>query len=100
MKTHVKITKLTQLPERPNGDLIAWDQFGGNGSIVEGYWVKGHAVLPPKVGERLTVDRYERNGTKMIGEFSTSPVESVQPNDDRTLVVRTENSVYLVETLP
>lgn len=96
MSTPVKVTKLSRLPNRPEGDLLAIDH---SAKITEGYWLKGVCTQMPQIGEVFYVERHEQNGVKISGDFNTSPVRSIQPNDDGTLVVGTENSVYLVETL-
>lgn len=96
MKTHVKVTKLERLPDRPDGDLIGIDE---RGKITEGYWIKGHCSKLPTRGERFHVDRYERNGIKIIGDFTTSPVVLTSHTDDGKTQFKTENSIYEVEVL-
>lgn len=96
MSLHVQVTKLTRLPNRPNGDLLAIDHIG---SIEEGYTLRGY-MTPPKLGEPFRVDRYERNGVKAIGQFTTSPVQKIGDiYDDGTFCIETENSVYQLEDL-
>lgn len=92
MKTHIRLTKVTRLPDRPDGDLYTLDNWQ---SITEGYSIKGHYSVAPKVGERFHVERYERNGVKMLGDFSTSPVVSIEYG--KTTLITTQNSVYLME---
>lgn len=97
MSNHVQITKLTRLPDRPNGDLLAIDYTG---SIEEGYSIRGYLTAPIECGKRVFVDRYERNGIKIEGEFVSSPVaEYGDLYDDGRFCIRTENSVYLMEQL-
>ncbi len=96
MSTPVKVTKLSSLPNRPVGQLVAIEETT---PIDPGYWLKGVCEIMPRIGEVFYVERHERNGVKMLGDFNTSPVQAIQPNDDGTLVIRTENSTYLVETL-
>jgi hypothetical protein len=62
-----------------------------------GYWVVGEMPGLPKVGERLYIAREERNGEKVPGLFSTSPVTKVTYLDPWRFVVQTENSTWLVE---
>ncbi len=95
--THIQLTKLTRLPDRPDGQLMAWDRFG---SIEVGYVIKGHYDSPPKIGEAFIVNRYERNGVKIDGEFSTSPVQLISRTDDGKTQIQTVNSIYVMENLP
>lgn len=92
----VRVTKLSRLPNRPEGTLEAIE---GVSAISEGYTLSGTCDRMPQVGRPFHVERHERNGVKIYGLFNTSVVQSIQPNDDGTLVIRTENSTYLVETL-
>lgn len=98
MSTPVKVTKLSSLPNRPVGELIATNEAESR-RIDPGYWLKGISERLPQVGQPFYVERHERNGVKALGQFNTSPIQAIQPNDDGTLVIRTENSTYLVETL-
>lgn len=93
---HVKVTKLESLDGRPNGTLVDWN--ADTTEITKGYWIVGHTVELPKVGERFNVDRYIRNGVEILGEFTTSPVQEVLEVDGKTRI-RTENSVYEIEVL-
>lgn len=97
MTTHVKVTKLTRLPDRPDGVVISWEQ--SDLAITEGYWVRGWANDAPKVGTRFVVDRYERSGVQMRGEFVTTAVEEVTEIEGGW-TIRTANSIYRVERLP
>lgn len=92
----IQLTKITRLPDRPDGDLYTLDNWQ---PITEGYEIKGTYLVAPKVGERFNVERYERNGVKMLGDFSTSPVQLVEQQDEKTWLVTTENSVYRMEHL-
>lgn len=98
MKTHIRLTKVTRLPDRPDGDLLPADSHTERGAIVEGYTIKGFYSEPPAIGKRFYVDRYERNGIKVEGEFSTSPVWDVEVKGDKTAIT-TQNSIYLMETI-
>jgi len=98
MKTHIRLTKITRLPDRPNGDLMPADSHTERGAIVEGYTIRGFYTEPPTIGKRFCVDRYERNGVKIEGEFSTSPVDGFDRKEGYILIT-TENSVYRMEEL-
>lgn len=95
MKTHIVLTKMTRLPGRPDGDLHTLTE---NLLITEGYTIKGFYSDPPTIGKRFCVDRYERNGEKIEGAFSTSPVQSIERG--KVTLITTENSVYRMEELP
>lgn len=98
MKTHIRLTKVTRLPDRPNGDLLPADSHTERGAIVEGYAIKGFYSEPPTIGKHFHVDRYERNGVQIQGMFSTSLVYGLHKKDGYTLIT-TENSVYRMEEL-
>ncbi len=91
---HVKVTKIERLPDRPDGDFIGLNE---GGPICEGYWIKGHCFELPTRGQPFHVDRYERNGTKIIGDFTTSPVQLTSHTDNGDIQFKTENSVYNVQ---
>lgn len=95
MSTHIRLTKITRLPDRPDGDIHTLTE---NLPITEGYTIKGFAPDRPIIGKRFYVDRYERNGTSIEGAFSTSPVQGFDKRDGYTLIT-TENSVYRMEEL-
>jgi hypothetical protein len=92
---HIQLTKVTRLPDRPDGDLYTLDNWQ---PITEGYTLKGTYLVAPKVGERFNVERHERNGVVALGDFSTSPVQSIVAEGSVT-VLTTLNSVYHMRTL-
>lgn len=96
MNRAIRLTKLTRLPDRPNGDLYSVD---GHSSITEGYTILGTIDRMPKVGERFLVARTERNGIQMLGDFSTSPVVAIELEDDLVVVFKTQNSIYRMDIL-
>ncbi len=63
-----------------------------------GYCIEGFAALP-KAGHGWVVDRYMRNNTESDGIFRTSPVQSLDYNNPDEILVRTENSTWLVHVL-
>lgn len=95
MSTHIRLTKITRLPDRPDGDLYTLDNWQ---PIQIDYTIKGHHSVAPKIGERFHVERYERNGVKILGDFSTSPVQSIEYGE-KTMLITTQNSVYKMEEL-
>jgi hypothetical protein len=95
MSTHIRLTKITKLPDRPDGDLYTLDNWQ---PIQVDYTIKGHYFVAPKVGERFNVVRYERNGASVLGDFSTSPVQSIEYGE-RVVLITTQNSVYRMEEL-
>lgn len=88
----VKVTKLEALPGRPNG-------LGVGEEITSGYFIIGDEEYPPKVGNSYIVERYERNGVVVYGEFWTSEVKKVDNVDEKTTIITTRNSIYKIETL-
>jgi hypothetical protein len=87
----VKITKQTQLPERPIGK---GKYFDGIADITEGYTVIGELIDSVEVGKPVCLLRFERNGVKAFGAFNTSVVQSIDGN-----LIKTENSIYKLEEL-
>jgi len=99
----VRVTKMADKGTHPDGPH----------PINNGYTIVGHPVtFPPAVGAPWEIWRTERNGIKLPGIFTTSPIEAVlittespgtivgdnaQPRP--TYRVDTQNSVYKVEVL-
>lgn len=94
---HISLTKLSRLPDCPNGVLVT---EGGESSIEVDYTIRGHYYEAPKRGQPFVVSRYERNGVPIYGVFTTSPVQLISRNDNGDLGIKTENSIYLMKTLP
>lgn len=93
-KTHARLTKLVGLP----GGIV--EPFGarGAGPIVEGYEVKGYFDNLPTVGHPFLMARYESNGVRVPGIFTTSPVAKVE-EDEKGVTFETHNSKYRLEYL-
>lgn len=63
--------------------------------IFEGYEIKGKVYSLPVAGERWIVARTERNGVKVNGIFTTSPVEATWHDENaKEIVFETKNSRY------
>lgn len=89
-KTSMINARLTKLSTRPEGTV---DPEGSpTGPIGDGYTVLGAYDKPPTVGQPFAMWRYERNGVKVFGQFTTSPVTKVYDGG-----FETENSVYKLE---
>jgi hypothetical protein len=87
--SQVRVTKLESLPGKPNGE-------GPLRTITEGYTITGVEVLPPAIGYPYTVVRSERNGEKVHGIFQTSVIIDIDTEEN---TIKTQNSVYRIETL-
>lgn len=74
-------------------ELVARDSTVGNG-----YWVKGYLLEDIRAGNSIVLARDERNGVRIDGIFSTSPVV-VFEDGAGTAIAYTENSIYSVEAL-
>ena len=88
---HARLTKLSTLPGATINSLGA----RGNGPIEEGYEIKGYYFDVPTIGQPFRMMRYESNGTKAFGIFTTSPVDAFETIDD-SIVFRTANSTYQI----
>ena len=94
--TKISLIKVARLPDRPEGTLVTLDNWQ---PISTGYSIKGVYEIPPRVGHPFHVERHERNGVEMLGDFTTSIVQSITAEGSVT-VLTTENSIYHMETLP
>lgn len=94
MPLHVRITKLTALPEG------AVDPLGnrGAGPIQPGHTVRGFIDLMPEIGLPVVMHREESNGVIKPGIFTTSPVTEWLGNG--LMRFKTLNSTYEIEILP
>lgn len=93
---HAQLTKLSTLPDadiHPAGAR-------GLGPITDGYTVLGHYANPPKLGEHFVLNRYESNGVKVPGVYSTSPVMLISREDHGSIGFKTMNSIYRLTPLP
>lgn len=100
MNEYVRITKISaeEKPYAPTPDMSdykAGEQNSGVSLPVK-YTLTGYLRNDVEVGERLVVARDTRNGVKMQGIFSTSPVQDIElfPGG---MLFHTENSVYRLE---
>ncbi len=96
MSTKISLTKVARLPDRPDGDLYTLDNWQ---PISVDYHIKGTYVVAPRIGHPFHVERHERNGVVMLGDFTTSPVQSIVAEGSVT-VLTTENSIYHMRMLP
>ena len=94
---HISLTKVARLPDRPEGSLMTETETL---AISTGYTIKGFAPEPPEVGKRFYVDRYERNGDRIQGAFSTSLVARIYADAEGRLTFDTQNSTYRLTQLP
>lgn len=98
MGSHVSVTKIgvTEKAEFPTPQKVNYFQGEVNGpvSLPMDYNLRGFLASVPLIGKTLNVDRYERNGTKVSGLFTSSTILNII--DDR---IYTRNSVYLIKSL-
>lgn len=71
--------------------------FNENAYIHDGYWVRGFLTKPVQVGHPILLWRIERNGEKVSGVFTTSPVQMISSVTPPVWVIETENSTFTVE---
>ena len=67
--------------------------------LKEGYWVVGELARPLEIGKAIVVHREIRNGNIIPGSFVTSLICELEGHLtlDKSVVVKTENSVYRIE---
>lgn len=94
---HVQITKLKALPEA-QVSTATWAEYhpgeDNEKSPPVDYTLKGVLAADVVVGAPMFASRYERNGERVTGTFSTSVVTKVIGN-----CVYTRNSLYIVKIL-
>jgi hypothetical protein len=69
-------------------------KYNGDVSLPIDYTVKGRLASDIEVGKSIMLERYERNGVKVLGWFSSSTVTKIEGNN-----VYTKNSVYSVKEI-
>ena len=94
--THVQITKFAVNPDGAKaGDMASWkagtDNNPENESLPVEYTIKGFLLDDIRVGESVTASRYERNGIKVAGLFTSSPVMEIGDG-----MFKTRNSLYRI----
>lgn len=82
---YVKLEKLQQVSETE--------------TLAVGYWIKGLLFQDVQVGKPVLVERYVRNGEKVLGVMNTSIVQSIEPQGNGVLLLHTMNSIYRLEFL-
>ena len=89
----------SKTPHSPPARWDEWDPTIGylkHRSLPVDYSVGGSLVTNIEIGERIEVLRFERNGIRALGIFTSSPVRGV---DEFSRII-TDNSVYEVTLLP
>ena len=98
----VNITKIGEAPsaEALSGDWSTYTQGGVNSgvSLPIDYTIKGELAYPIEEGLAICAARFERNGEKISGVFTTTPVVSMEYRNG-VIMVKTANSVYLIESI-
>lgn len=96
--TFVEVTKIkaVELPKyrTPNWAEYKPGEINDNISIPVEYTMKGVLMIDVVVGQPIVMERHERNGVKVYGVLTTSPVTKIE--DD---LVYTDNSVYKVSVV-
>ena len=89
------------IPENPT--YIRLEKVGnqrtGCSALDIGYWVKGKLIQKIEIGKMIMLERYIRNGEKVLGLFRTSTVKDIEKTIDGGLFIRTLNSDYRLEFL-
>lgn len=73
------------------------EQVSNVNTLSIGYWIIGRLFNEITVGHPILVERYIRNGEKVLGVMNTSPVKTIEPNGSNKLLIHTANSIYAVE---
>ena len=77
------------LPSNPKGAHIDGQIQNENFSLPIEYTIEGNLIGEMEIGEPVTVARDTRNGVKVTGIFTTSPVQEIKGH-----TFKTRNSVY------
>lgn len=88
--THARLEKLGALSDPVDPNPVIWD----------GYFVLGHYVVPPTIGQRFMIERYQRNDIAIDGIMTTSAVTHVGDEVHGSIEFETLNSRYQLKTLP
>jgi hypothetical protein len=96
-KTYIILTKVKALPDRPVGTLETLDNWT---EINVDYTIKGYYEKAPTIMETFKVVRLERNGVQMLGDFETSFIKAFDTQPDGSVILTTENSVYIMKDWP
>lgn len=98
----VQVTKVGVVDD-PSHDTPTWDEYKSGDtsgkSVPVHYTVKGFLLNELEPGAFMNIDRYERNGHQIHGVMRTSRIQEVVYPDDGTVMLKTHNSVYEVETI-
>jgi hypothetical protein len=68
-------------------------------TLKVGYWIVGTLIRDVEVDKPMLIERFMRNGEEVPGVMTTSLVKSIVPQDDGSLFVHTENSIYCLSYL-
>lgn len=103
--------KLSKIDINPNSEVVqsstveeyridqergTWGQFYENKSPPVDYWIVGEIIGEIQVGERIIINRWNRNGVVKRGTMNTSKVMKIEENDGVTYIT-TANSLYKME---
>ena len=97
--TKVLIQKFGSV-EDPEHETPLWEEHdegssNPGSSLPEEYKAKGTLAERVKKGAPIYILRTERNGTKQMGLFRTSPVQTIEERGDQ-VIAKTMNSVYRI----
>lgn len=98
----LRITKIAEAVI-PDFKSAEWKSFilgeeNESVSLPIDYVLKGNLIHPIRVGDVMWVARTERNGVKCPGIFVSSRILSILEKDEAK-IVRTRNSVYLLQEI-
>ena len=97
--TRVLIQKFDSA-ENPEHETPPWEEHdegssNPGSSLPEDYKAKGTLAERVKKGAPIYMLRTERNETKQMGLFRTSPVQTIKERGDQ-VIAKTMNSVYRI----
>jgi hypothetical protein len=99
---NVKLQKI-DVAQDPQAKTPEWDDYVAGRlnrgvSLPVDYTVTGRLVREIEEGSPCVIMRHTRNGKSISGVLQTSPVQSVDENEEG-YVVKTQNSIYHVTVL-
>jgi hypothetical protein len=99
----VRVKKLSPVanPDAPTPD---WDEYvpgtmNGFVSLPVDYTLEGTEAKEPTINEVYMIARTKRNDVETVGRFTSSLVTEVIRKPDGTQIVKTKNSIYIVEEI-
>jgi len=102
-RDHVQVKKIDER-ENPEVKSDDWESHvegrsNPGKSLPVDYTARGYLMSDLQKGYSMSVERYQRNGKTVAGVLTTSPVAEISPLENGEVLVKTQNSKYIVEMI-